>query len=98
MPLSYSIVESASLTSETQKGSVTKLSLKEAEARLEAPVPLLTNLHMRLIGADGDEVPGVVYGKVTEVMPGSGVGVRIRFTSMPPSITVFLRDLLAKTA
>ncbi|MDP1639670.1 MAG: adenylate/guanylate cyclase domain-containing protein, partial [Hyphomicrobium sp.] len=37
VPLSYSMVEGASLAWETQKGSVTKLSLKEAEARLEAP-------------------------------------------------------------
>jgi adenylate cyclase len=98
VPLSYSMVEGASLAWETQKGSVTKLSLKEAEARLEAPVALLTNLQMRLINGDGGEVPGVVYGKVIEVTPGSGLDVRIRFTSMPPSITTFLRDLLAKTA
>ncbi|MDP1604071.1 MAG: hypothetical protein Q8M03_12490, partial [Legionella sp.] len=59
---------------------------------------LLTNLQMRLIHSDGGEVPGVVYGKVIEVIPGSGLDVRIRFTSMPPSITTFLRGLLAKTA
>ena len=92
------MVEGASLAWETQKGSVTKLSLKEAEARLEAPVPLLTNLQMRLSNIDGGEIPGVAYGKVIEVVPGSGLDVRIRFTSMPPSITTFLRDLLAKAA
>ena len=98
VPLTYSIVESASLASEIQKGSVTKLSLKEAEAHLEAPVSLLTNLQMRLINSDGEDVPGIVYGKVIEVVPGSGLNVRIRFTSMPPSVMAFLSDLLAKAA
>ena len=98
VPLNYSMVEGASLASETQKGSVTKLSLKEAEARLEAPVPLLTNLQMRLIDIDGAEVPGVLYGKVIEITPGSSVDVRLRFTSTPPSVMAFLRDLLARAA
>jgi adenylate cyclase len=96
VPLSYSIVESATLTSETQKGVLTKLSLKEAGASLEAPVPLLTNLQVRLMNSDGTAVQGVLYGKVIDVAPTSSTDVRIRFTSMPPSITAFLTDLLAK--
>ena len=96
VPLRYSIVEGADLSSTTLEGLFTKISIKEAEARLEEPVPLLTNLQMRLSDADGADIPGTLYGKVIEVLPGSDADVRIRFTSVPPSVATFLGELVAK--
>jgi adenylate cyclase len=97
IPLSYAIVEGAHLSGETFKGSLTKLSSKRAEARLKDPVPTLSNLKMHLIGTDGQEIPGILYGKVVGTVPGSSTHFSIRFMSMSPGIQTFLRGLLRKS-
>jgi len=96
-PLRYAIVEGAHLSEEMFKGSFTKLSAKQAEARLENPVPALSNLKMHLIDADGREIPGALYGKVVEAVPGGSMGFSIRFTSMSPEVATFLHGLLRKS-
>jgi adenylate cyclase len=96
IPLRYAIVEGAHLSEEMFKGSFTKLSAKQAEARLENPVPALRNLKMHLIDADGREIPGALYGKVVEAVPGGSTGFSIRFTSMSPEVATFLRGLLGR--
>jgi adenylate cyclase len=94
VPFGYSVVEGATLVSETFKGTLTKLSPKEAEARIEAPLPLLSNLQMQLLAIDGGELPETFYGKITQIMRGDGLEVLIRFTSIPPSVEAFLRQQL----
>ena len=96
IPLTYAIVEGARLGGEMFKGSLTKLSPKQAEARLENPVPNLSNLNMHIIDTDGQEIPGTLYGKVVGTIPGSSTGFSVRFTSMSPEIETFLRGLLKK--
>jgi hypothetical protein len=73
---------------------LTKVSLKVAEARLANPVPPLSNLKLHIIGADGTQLPGSVYGKVLSAMPKISNGATIRFTSIPPEIEIFLRGLV----
>ena len=94
IPLRYAIVEGDHLGEEMFKGCITKLSLKGAEARLENPVPTLNNLKINLIGTEGQEIPGALYGKVVGTVPGSSTGFSVRFTSMSPEIGTFLRGLL----
>jgi adenylate cyclase len=99
IPLRYEIVEGDGLSGgEMFKGSLTKLSPKGAEARLENPVPTLSNLKMHLIGTEGQEIPGALYGKVVETVPGSSTGFSVRFTSMSPEIETFLHVLLAPSS
>ena len=45
---------------------------------------------MYLIGTEGQEIPGALYGKVVGRVPGSSTGFSIRFTSMSPEIRTFL--------
>jgi adenylate cyclase len=90
IPLRYAIVEGAHLSGETCKGGLTKLAPKQAEARLENPVPILSNLKMHLLGAGGQEVPGALYGKVVEAVAGSNTCFSVHFTSMSPEIATFL--------
>jgi adenylate cyclase len=71
IPLRYAIVEGSHLSGDMFKGSLTKLSPKQAEARLETPVPDWSNLKVHLIGADGLEVPGTLYGKVVGMVAGN---------------------------
>ena len=94
IPLRYAIVEGGHLSGEMFKGSLTKLSPKGAEARLENPVAPLSNLKIHLIGSEGEEIPGALYGKVVGTLPESSTGFSVRFTSMSPQIERFLRDLL----
>ena len=73
---------------------LTKVSLKVAEARLADPVPPLSNLKLHIIGADGSQIPGSIYGKVLGALPKISNGATIRFTSIPPEIELFLRGLV----
>jgi adenylate cyclase len=98
IPLHYEVVESSQVGGEIHRGAITKLARKWAEARLEAPVPPLSNLKMRLIGPGGQELPGTLYGKVVASVPGSSSRFSVRFTSVPPEIDAALRELTAPPA
>ena len=98
IPLRYQIVEASQFDGGMHNGTLTKVSRKEAEAHLESPVPALSNLKMRLLGADGQELPGAFYGKVLGAAPGDNSGFTVRFTSVPPEIEARLRELTATPA
>jgi hypothetical protein len=98
IPLRYEVVESSQVGGESHRGAFTKLARKWAEARLESSVPPLSNLKMRLIGPDGKELPGTLYGKVVASVPGSSSRFSVRFTSVPPEIDAALRELIAAPA
>jgi hypothetical protein len=95
IPLRYIVVEGDHLTGEMLTGSFIKLSTKGAEAHLENPVPPLSNLNMHLIDSNGEEIPGVLYGKVVEKLSESSTDFSVRFTSMSPEIETFLHRLLS---
>jgi adenylate cyclase len=98
IPLRYEVLEANQTSGKLSTGGLTKVSRKGAEARLEAPVPTLSNLKMRLIGSGGQEMPGTLYGKVLGAVPGSSTGFSIRFTSVPPEIETLLRGLTSSVA
>lgn len=98
IPLRYEVLEASQLSGKMSEGGLTKVSCKGAEARLETPVPTLSNLKMRLIGSGGKEIPGTLYGKVLGAVPGSSTGFSIRFTSVSPEIETLLRGLTASVA
>ncbi|MGH6804009.1 MAG: PAS domain-containing protein, partial [Methyloceanibacter sp.] len=50
IPLRYEVLEASQVSGKMSEGGLTKVSCKAAEARLETPVPTLSNLKMRLIG------------------------------------------------
>ena len=62
-------------------GGKTRISCKGAEARLETPVPSLSNLKMRLMDTRGAEIPGMLYGKVLGSAAQTDESVAIRFIS-----------------
>ncbi len=96
VPLRYTVVEGDHLGGAMFKGGFVKLSAKGAEARLENPVALLTNLKMHLIGSNGEEIPGALYGKVVGKLPEGSAAFSVRFTSMSPEVETFLHRLLAQ--
>jgi hypothetical protein len=94
-PLRYEIVEGNHLRGEIYQGTMTKLSTKRAEVRLEKEVPTLSDIKMQFVGTDGQNVPGVLYAKVVGTDPGNGGQSSVRFTSSSPETETFLRELLA---
>jgi hypothetical protein len=58
VPLRYEIVEANYLGGESYTGTLTKLSPKGAEVRLEKPAPLLSNLKMHLVDTEGPILQG----------------------------------------
>jgi PAS domain S-box-containing protein len=93
IPLHYEVLEGTQANGATAKGMLTKVSCKGAEAQLETPVPPLSNLKMRLMDSGGQEIPGILYGKVLGPAGQSDNGVSIRFTSVAPEIAALLRGL-----
>ena len=91
IPLRYEVLEASHLNGAVFEGRFTKLSAKAAEAHLSNPVPPLSNLRMYLVGADGQQIPGSLYGKVMGAAPGASTDFSVRFTSIPPEIEAFLR-------
>lgn len=91
IPFVYEIVDS--LGGMNHKGAWIRLSRREGEARLEGVVPPLTNINMKLVDKDGHEMPGTLYGKVVDALPGSSPGFLIRFTSVTPPFETLLASL-----
>ncbi len=92
IPVTYALVDGSHLTGEVFKGIITKLSSREAEAHLENPVPNLSNLKMNLLGVEGREFSGALYGKVVGRVEGSSTAYSVRFTSMSPEVEQALRE------
>jgi adenylate cyclase len=95
IPFRYAVVEGDHLTGERFEGALTKLSHKQAEARLETSVHILSNLKMCLADAAGREIPGTLYCKVVGAATGHK-GFSVHFTSMSTESEMFLHGLLKK--
>ena len=93
----YETVEANYLAEESYKGTLTRLSHKGGEVRLETTVPLLSDLKMQFV-VDGQDLAGSLYAKVVGTVVGDATTFLVRFTSCSPEIETFLRDLLSATA
>ena len=95
IPFTYAIVEGSHLSGETLSGHFTKLSRKQAEARLQQPIAALANLKMHVTGREGIELPGAIYGKVLETLAGTQA-TSIRFTSVSPGVETYFQSLISE--
>jgi adenylate cyclase len=95
IPFLYEVVESSQVGGALSRGVLIKVSPKVAEARFANPVTPLSNLKMNIIGQDGTQIPGALYGKVLGPLCQTNAGVSIRFTSIPPEINEFLKSATA---
>jgi hypothetical protein len=98
IPLTYSIIEANQPGGDICKGTLTRLSRKGAEVRLENSVETFSNLEMHLMGKEGQKLPGALYGKVVGTVPGTEADFSVCFTSIPPEIELFFSGLLAQPA
>ena len=98
IPLTYEIMDAYHLGGEILRGSLTKLSAKGGEVRLETAVPALSNLKMHLLDENGREIPGSLYGKIMGLVPKTSTDFLLRFTSVSPEVETLLRGVLASRA
>jgi adenylate cyclase len=94
IPLSYQVAEGVCLNGQISYGHLIKLSAKQAEIRLDAPVPIYSNLELQLTGAEGKQLSGLLYCKVVEAVANSNNGFLIHFTSVSPEIETFIHENL----
>ncbi len=98
IPVTYAVVEGEHLGAERSKGSLTRLSLKRAEARLGGPIAAMSTIELHVIGPEGKEIPGALYAKVAGPSAGNGTTLGLHFTSMSPEIEAFLRECMGKVS
>jgi adenylate cyclase len=93
IPLRYTVLEGKHLGGTMFKGSFVKLSGKGGEVRSEQPVTPWSDIKMRLMGTDGEEIPADLYGKVVDKPTDTRASFAVRFTSIPPEVVTFLQSL-----
>jgi len=92
--VSYHVADEVHLNGELQTGSLIRLSAKQAELQLEAPVPIYSNLELVLTGTEGKTLGGSLYCKVVNAMTDGNQGYLVHFTSMSPEIETFIHGRL----
>jgi len=75
-------------------GSISMLSLREAEIETEKKVEPMSNLKIKLLGQNGDPIPVDLYGKVIEVNDHPN-RLLVHFTSIPLMAEAYFNGLLA---
>jgi adenylate cyclase len=89
----YTIVDDKAVGGPPQAGEIVALGEGIATLHPERPLRLLTELHLRLVQASGEELPDDCYAKVTEA-PADETAL-LRFTSLPAPARRFLRERAA---
>jgi adenylate cyclase len=84
IPLRYTVLEGKHLGGTMFRGTFVKLSGKGGEVRCEHPVAPLSEIKMRLMGTNGEEIPGDLYGKVVGKPTDSGIAARLFLSASPP--------------
>ncbi|MGH8060283.1 MAG: response regulator, partial [Candidatus Entotheonellia bacterium] len=93
IPVRYTVLEGKHLGGTMFEGSFVQLSGKGGEVRSEHPVAPRSDIKMRLMDANGEELSGDLYGKVVGQPMATRPYFAVRFTSIPPAVATFLQSL-----
>jgi adenylate cyclase len=91
LPVRFSVLHGEQVSGDEREGRLVQASDKSAQMTCDRVPDKLSNLRVRARRPDGAEVPGEIYAKVVEAVPG---GVRIRFTSYAPEVAKLLADTI----
>lgn len=96
LPLTCRVIEGTVVGEARASGTVRRLGTRRLDVRLDAPLPPLTNVRLRLnypgLGYDSGEL----YGKIVGEVPRDGERLtQIRLTSVDPVDQKILEDFLA---
>jgi len=96
LPLRGWVMEDKRLAGEFA-GTVHRLSARSLDTRLDAQLPVLTNVKLRLRNLRSEQESGDIYGKVVEVKTEpDGQTVRIRITSVDAADQKLIDTLLGR--
>lgn len=98
VPFQYTILEGTHMREEFYTGHLVKLSAKAAEVRTYQALEPWSNLKMKLSGRYGEDLAGELYAKVVGRLSKDRSGAAIHFTSVPPEIEAYFRDLIFSQA
>jgi adenylate cyclase len=98
IPLQYMVLEGEHIGRTVYTGHFITLSAKGGEVRSDHAVAPWSNLRIRLLGSNGETIPGDLYVKVLRHLPEHRPGFYAHFTSIPPDIATFFQRLLASVA
>ncbi|MBW4576246.1 MAG: adenylate/guanylate cyclase domain-containing protein [Aphanothece sp. CMT-3BRIN-NPC111] len=94
IPVQYTILEGKHLAKTVFKGSLLKLSDKEAEIRAEYLVDPLSNIKINLLTSNyPEELTSDIYAKVVGKQTSSEMSFRIRFTYIPSDVAAVFSKL-----
>jgi class 3 adenylate cyclase/CHASE2 domain-containing sensor protein len=84
LQLRYAVIKNKQVAEETHLAQVERLSDRGLELRIDEALPVLTDLHLKVLEADGPR-PGELYGKVLKADVRPGV-IYLRLTSVPAEL------------
>ncbi len=91
----FSVLEGKHISTNGQRGMLTRLGDGVAEIQAEQLPRPLTDLRMRVTGHDGQELPHDVYAKVLDGAPAGAF--TIGFTMLPPEVVALLETVRPAT-
>ena len=95
IPLHYTVLEGEHVGRTAYIGHFVTLSARGGEVCSDHPVASWSNLRIRLLGCNGEALPGELYAKVLRHLPESRPGFYAHFTSIPPEVATFFQRFLA---
>jgi adenylate cyclase len=95
IPLQFTRLEGKHMGDTLCTGSLVKLSAKDGEVRSDHPVEPWSNIKIRLMSNNGEELLDDLYAKVMGALSEDARGFAVHFTAIPPKIVTFFERLLA---
>jgi adenylate cyclase len=90
--LTYAVLEGKHVADSREHARLVRLAENYAEIAADRTLAPLTNLRIRLVNRNGDEIQADLYAKVLADAASPEL-FRVGFTSVPPEVDAFLRSV-----
>jgi hypothetical protein len=94
IPIRYAVLEEKHVGRSVLEASFVRLSVKGAEVRSALAVRPLRNLKIWIPAIEAGATPVELYAKVVEGAQVAKTGFIVRFTSMTPEVSEYLRRVI----
>jgi adenylate cyclase len=95
IPIRFAILEGKRVGDDVYSGEIVSASATGAHIGSAVPLRPLSNVQIRVLKPDGEEVDGDLYAKVMEAPEEVRGHFVVRFTSVPPALAAYLREALS---
>ena len=98
VPVQYVLLTGKHFNEQMEPGTFVALSQRQAVLETSGPVPVYSNLLLRLEAVPGEAEPPELYAKVIRAHDESGKRQLIHFTSVPPGVRARLERLVERAS